>query len=301
MNLKADLRNEFRFMLRYILRQVFRIMTWFPGGACLLSLFYFFLSGVKGGRSMRVFWDGHGWCRVEPKVLIPLGPLFPLGTGIARDGLPNGEEIFGPRRKWWFRHYQPMEGDKILDIGSGMGEDTWVFSHAVGKRGRVIAVEAHPGTYQILRDFIRYNRLTNVDSYCGAVSMNSGQAIITDRPMSDWQLNSVSFDPNASPVAGHRVSAFRLDDLESVIGFSRIAFIKMNIEGAEALALEGARSTLFKTQHICVCCHDFLGPTTATKADVCRLLRACGFNLFFTDVNSPPYERDFVYGKRSSA
>ena len=249
---------------------------------------------------MPIFFGGRSWYRVEPKVLIPLGPLWPLGTGIARYGLPNGEEIFGPRRKWWFRHYQPMEGDKILDIGAGMGEDAWVFSHAVGKRGRVIAVEAHPGTYQILQDFARHNRLTNVDPYFGAASKNSGQAIITDRPMSDWQLNFVSFDPNTSPVAGHRIPAFRLDDLESVIKFPRVAFIKMNIEGAETLALEGARSTLTKTQHICVCCHDFLGPKTATKAEVCRLLRACGFDLFFTEANSPPYERDFVYGKKPS-
>jgi len=271
-----------------------------PGGAVLLSLAYFLLCQWREGRSAGVFWGGKSWYRVEPKVLIPLGPLFPLGTGIAGYGLPNGEEIFGPRRKWWFRHYQPMEGDKILDIGAGMGEDTWVFSHAVGEGGRVIAVEAHPTTCQILRDFIRYNRLTNVDSFFGAVSDNSGHAIITDRPMSDWQLNSVSFGLNASPVAGTRVPAFRLDDLESAMGFSRIAFIKMNIEGAEGLALKGARFTLSKTQHICVCCHDFLGPATETKAEVCQLLRACGFDLFFTDAASPPYERDFVYGKRTS-
>ena len=246
------------------------------------------------------FWEGKTWYRVEPKVLIPLGPLFPVGTGIARYGLPNGEEIFGPRREWWFRHYRPAEGDTILDIGAGMGEDAWVFSHAVGEKGRVIAVEAHPATYQILQDFIRYNRLTNIDPRFGAVSKESGHAMITDRPKSDWQLNSVSFGPDASPETGYRVPAFRLDALVFALESPRVAFMKMNIEGAEVLALEGARLALAKTQHICVCCHDFLGPATATKKDVCRLLQACGFDLFFTDAGSPPYEQDFVYGKKFS-
>lgn len=271
-----------------------------PGGAGFFSLAYFLLSKCLAGRSVAIFWEGNSWYRIEPKVLIPLGPLFPVGTGIARHGLPNGEEIFGPRRKWWFRHYRPAEGDTILDIGAGMGEDAWVFSHAVGTKGRVIAVEAHPATYQILQDFIRYNRLTNIDPRFGAVSKESGHAMITDRPKSDWQLNSVSFGPGATPETGYRVPAFRLDDLVFALESPRVAFMKMNIEGAEVLALEGAQLALAKTQHICVCCHDFLGPATATKKDVCRLLQACGFDLFFTDAGSPPYEQDFVYGKKFS-
>lgn len=282
------------------LRRLIEVLARCPSGAYLLSLLYFCVSTWKTGKPVKVFWDGRGWYRIENKVWIALGPVSPLGTGIARLGLSNGEEIFGPRRKWWFRYYQPVMGDKILDIGAGMGEDAWVFSRAVGERGRILAVEAHPTTYQILRDFIHYNRLPNVDPYFGAACNHPGRAIITDRPMSDWQLNSLSFGQNTSMTAGHGVPAFRLDDLEPVIGFPRIAFIKMNIEGAEALALEGAQHTLSKTQHICVCCHDFLGPATATKAEVCRILRASGFHLFFTEATSPPYERDFVYGKRVS-
>lgn len=280
------------------LRQMVGYLTRCPGGASFLSWAYFLLTRSRAGKAVRIFWEGKSWYRVEPKILIPLGPFFPLGTGIARYGQPNGEEIFGPRRGWWFRHYQPLEGDTILDIGAGMGEDTWVFSCAVGQSGRVIAVEAHPTTYQILKDFIRYNHLTNVAPYFGAASSNSGEAIITDLPMSDWQLNSVSLGANIAPVGGHRVPTFRLDDLAAIKGISKFSFMKMNIEGAETLALEGARSLLSKTSRICVCCLDFLGPSTATKTDVCRLLQAAGFDLFFTGTESPPYERDFVYGKK---
>lgn len=39
---------------------------------------------------------------------------------------------------------QPKAGDKILDIGSGSGWVTAIFSHIVGKEGKVFAVERIP-------------------------------------------------------------------------------------------------------------------------------------------------------------
>ena len=38
----------------------------------------------------------------------------------------------------------------ILDIGAGVGEDTLAFSKDVGPGGRVLSVEAHPGTFRML-------------------------------------------------------------------------------------------------------------------------------------------------------
>ena len=65
-------------------------------------------------------------------------------------------------REHWLRHYCAEEGDVIVEVGAGRGEDTLAFSRAVGKTGRVIAIEAHPGTYAILRRFCRLNGLSNV-------------------------------------------------------------------------------------------------------------------------------------------
>ena len=45
---------------------------------------------------------------------------------------------------YWLQHYRPQEGDVIVDVGAGRGEDTVTFSRAVGQTGRVIAIEAHP-------------------------------------------------------------------------------------------------------------------------------------------------------------
>ena len=49
-----------------------------------------------------------------------------------------------------------------MDVGAGVGEETLTFSRAVGARGEVICIEAHPRTHQCLEMLIRYNRLENV-------------------------------------------------------------------------------------------------------------------------------------------
>ena len=301
MNFQTGLRNALKVRVRSCFRRAAQIMTWLPGGASLLSFFYFCLSSWKGGRPLRIFWDGHGWYRVESKVSIPLGPNFPAFSGLVRHALPEGDEIFSLRRKWWFRHYHPKQGDVILDIGAGYGEDTWVFAQAVGPEGRVLSVEAHPSTFLFLTSFIRYNRLPNVVPLSVAVSRTGGYVSISDHEAEDWQLNSISLSPPHRSPRGHRVPAQRIDEIPFVHQCPRVAFLKMNIEGAEVLALEGAPEALSRTQQVCICCHDFLGPATATKQAVCRLLQAAGFELFFTPSDSPPYERDFVYGKKFSA
>ena len=47
----------------------------------------------------------------------------------------------------WYAFDQPMEGNTIIDVGAGIGEDAVVFSKLVGLSGRVVAIEAHPGTF----------------------------------------------------------------------------------------------------------------------------------------------------------
>jgi len=290
----ARLRSSARHSFQWLLQRIPLI----PGGAEGVSFFLSLLSRYWAGRPIHFFWDGDGWIRWEPAIRLPSGPLLPLGKKWLRSLEPNGEEIFRPRRKWWFRHYHPSSGDVIFDVGAGMGEDTWVFSEAVGRQGRVLALEAHPTTYRFLHAFVRYNHLDNVSIVFGAVCETSGRKIISTGPQDQWQANALLPEASSGALRGHPVPCYRLDDLPAVKALPKIAFMKMNIEGAEVLALLGAKQSLLKIENVCICCHDFLGPGQATKEKVCSLLRASGFDLFFSDPGSPPYERDFVYGQR---
>src|SRR4051794_36698192 len=63
----------------------------------------------------------------------------------------------------FFLHaYTPQKGDVVFDIGAGCGTEIPPFSRLVGPSGRVLAVEAHPWTCDLLRRTIAANRLQNV-------------------------------------------------------------------------------------------------------------------------------------------
>src|SRR4051794_22461299 len=44
--------------------------------------------------------------------------------------------------------YQPKEGDAVVDIGAGIGEQALVLSRLVGPTGKVVCVEANPEAFE---------------------------------------------------------------------------------------------------------------------------------------------------------
>jgi FkbM family methyltransferase len=237
------------------------------------------------------------WFRRHKDLAFPIAPRLRLKKHNIRSWHPKrNTELFGMREKWWFRSYLAKEGDFIIDVGAGMGEDTYVFSKAVGQTGLVLAIEAHPSTFKVLSSFLELNKIKNVKNVNLAASNTDGTLWLSSLPDGDWQCNSIVINETSENKV--KVRAMRIDDLPILIEQASIQFMKMNIEGAEVLALEGARQTLAKTKSVCICCHDFLGSSTATKNDVCSLLSEAGFTLSFTSPDSPPYERDFVYGTK---
>jgi FkbM family methyltransferase len=236
------------------------------------------------------------WFRRNSGIATPIGRRLRLRRNIIRSWTSSGQTDFGMRAKWWFRSYSPQEGDCIVDIGAGMGEDTHVFSKAVGAAGSVIAIEAHPATCKVLSLFVELNNITNVEINNIAVSDKGGILWMSSLPDDDWQCNSIATHEKSGNDI--KITAIQLDEVPFLANKDIIDFMKMNIEGAEVLALNGARRTLTKTRNICVCCHDFLGDDTRTKNDVCKILTAAGFSISFAAPDAPPYERDFVYGSK---
>ena len=96
------------------------------------------------------------------------------------------------------------------------------------------------------------------------------------------------------------VPARRIDTIAAELGIQRIDLLKMNIEGAEQLAIQGIGTLLDNTRHICVSCHDFLaddgGPDELrTKGFVREFLRERGFHVSTRDDAIDPWTRDYLY------
>jgi FkbM family methyltransferase len=59
-------------------------------------------------------------------------------------------------------HFTPKEGDIVVDIGAHIGLYTIISSKRVGANGKVVAIEAHPSNFEMLKSNIKLNQLTNV-------------------------------------------------------------------------------------------------------------------------------------------
>jgi FkbM family methyltransferase len=200
----------------------------------------------------------------------------------------------------WLRHYRPREGDIIVDVGAGRGEDTLTFSRAVGASGRVIAIEAHPLSFTLLRSFCQLNRLHNVTALHLALMDKPGTARIAEWE-SNWMESGVEWD---RPI-GAKVPAGTLEHVVREQRLDRISFLKMNIEGSERYALLGMMPVMERIAHICVACHDFRaeqghGDQFRTRAFVERFLLDHGFSVKSRADDQRNYVRDHVFGLRAS-
>jgi FkbM family methyltransferase len=209
------------------------------------------------------------------------------------------EQYAADTKDYWLQYYRPQEGDVIVDVGAGHGEDTLMFSRGVGESGRVIAIEAHPLSFAILKNFCQLNRLANVRPLHLALMDKSGKVSIADSE-SSWMENAISVD-DGSP--GIEVQASTLDQVCEEQGLKKIDFLKMNIEGTERFALLGAESFMRRADQVCVACHDFRadlghGEQFRTRAFVERFLIEHGFKLASRSDDPRDYVRDHVFGLR---
>ncbi len=127
------------------------------------------------------------------------------------------------------------EGDTIVDLGSHFGYYSLIGSKLVGKNGKVFAFEPFHESLQQLRDGIKANKFTNIIPVQKAVSNTSGEkkfylsSISNGRNTFNEKIPHDSFIP---------IPSVTLDDY---FGDTKIDFIKMDIEGEELNALEGAK------------------------------------------------------------
>ena len=196
--------------------------------------------------------------------------------------------------------YRPRSGDIVFDIGAGIGAETLLFSRLVGRTGRVVSLEAHPRTFKRLVDLCDVNRLGNVTSLQVAVSDNDGGVVISDL---EHHLHNTMLETNGD---GIEVPARRIATIAAELGITRIDLLKMNIEGAERLAIQGMGTLLANTRHVCISCHDFLadedGPEELrTKGFVREFLQQRGFQVTTRDDAPDPWTRDYVYAVNTEA
>jgi FkbM family methyltransferase len=271
-----------------------------PGGRFLLEKIATRVMGKNQVHDVEIAYIDGFWTRRVGRQFFPDGPRFEYSYSDFDAWKGQMEQYAADTREYWLRHYEPREGDLVVDVGAGRGEDTFTFSRAVGASGRVIAIEAHPLSFAMLKSFCRLNQLSNVTALHVALMDRPGTVTIAESE-SNWQENAV--DQNGGSM-GISVPAATLDDLCERQGINSIDFLKMNIEGAERSALLGMASMMTNIRQICVACHDFRsdaghGEEFRTRSFVERTLVKHGFTLASRCDDERQFVRDHVFGLRT--
>ncbi len=191
-------------------------------------------------------------------------------------------------------HYMPENGDTVVDVGAGVGEETIILSQRVGPTGKVFAIEAHPRTFQALSYLKEVNRLNNTFLSDKALSDQPGTIQIED---SDNSLaNSII---HSGSIRTYSVSAETFDQFVERNNIASIDFLKMNVEGAEQLIIKGMINSLPKIKRLAISCHDFRfhqgeSEFFKTKEIVSRFFQDHGFRVKIRNTSVPMVD-DYLF------
>lgn len=135
------------------------------------------------------------------------------------------------------------KGDVVIDAGACWGDTALYFAHKTGASGKVYSFEFIPDNIKLFK----LNRSINPDL--------EKQIELVEHPLSDKTGDLIYFNDNGP---GSRIefiafeeqtgstSTITIDDFVKNNNITKVDFIKMDIEGAEPSALEGAIETIRK-------------------------------------------------------
>lgn len=269
-----------------------------PGGRTLLSFLATRYARRLAGDGAAILYD-QGWLHRVDGVAFPDGPRFRFDANQIANWRERWRRLQDQLSDYWFVLYRPRPGDVVIDVGAGVGWDTLLFSRAVGPAGRVLAIEAHPRTFDRLAELCRLNRLHQTICLQRAVIARSGTVFIEDQE--DHEANRVFSQGHAEATIA--VPGTSLDELACEHALDRVDFLKMNIEGAEREAIAGMSDLIERTRHVVIACHDFRaedgeGEAFRSRETVIDFLRRHDFEILTRDDDPRPYVRDHVHARR---
>jgi FkbM family methyltransferase len=178
--------------------------------------------------------------------------------------------------------FSPKDGDIVVDVGAHMGRYTIIASKRVGPNGKVIAIEAHPGNFEMLNRNVRLNGLTNVMSINYAVySKETKIKLYLPGGESGYAVfNTVALTRTEEKFV--EVNANTLDSILQQNGIrpEEVNWIKIDVEGAEFEVLKGAHSILSKSKDI-VLLIEVHGDPNVYRPKVEKLLDLYSFKIEF--------------------
>lgn len=214
------------------------------------------------------------------------------------------------RHFFLFREYEPYEtyllesviepGMTVVDIGANIGYYTVKFAKGVSTAGRVYAFEPDANNMALLKRNLTLNHIDNVTCEQAAVMDKEGEL---DLYLSDVNFGDHrSFESNEVALnAGftRRSTKIRALALDDYLNGTKVDLIKMDIQGAEVIALSGMLQTLSNPDIILFCEFWPYGilESGSSYEEFLDILYGMGFSLYEIDETAhvvKPFSRQTV-------
>jgi FkbM family methyltransferase len=182
------------------------------------------------------------WLERHAPVVIPLD-----GSRIVLDGpgtLSRSLFLMGGRELEDEAAFRRLvrPGMTVFDVGANLGIYTLLAARRAGPGGQVHAWEPVPDLFDLLAQSVRLSRFRNVSLNRAAVSDRGGSMPMFLAEGTKSDIHALA--PSAERSRQIEVPVMALDEYAAERGIERVDLLKLDIEGAELLALRGAEGLL---------------------------------------------------------
>jgi FkbM family methyltransferase len=173
-------------------------------------------------------------------------------------------------------------GDIFIDGGAHVGMFTLVAAVRVGSTGKVLAFEPAPAARAELLQNLELSRFPWVEVSACALAECSGKRSFVAFSNDAWGSSSFAPPPEFAGGQAEAVATTTLDAAIAGLDQTRIRLVKLDLEGAEHAALQGASSLLRDVgpDFLIELEPEHLARQGTSAADVVRLFEQHGYRFF---------------------
>jgi len=174
--------------------------------------------------------------------------FFGVGAELLQAGHYAEQDIQGLAGVLSLRRQHCGDGVVALDVGANIGTHTVAWAKLMTGWGEVLAVEPQERVYYALAGNIAINNLFNARALQAVIGEHDGWIEI---PVLDHtkpaSFGSLELRPCSEEVIGQtpeRSERARMVRIDTILDTGRVDLIKLDVEGMELAALEGAEMTI---------------------------------------------------------
>jgi FkbM family methyltransferase len=182
---------------------------------------------------------------------------LPWGKYYRSAYIPHLRDQFFEYILTFFYEYPIRKGDVVLQIGASFGEETARFARAVGRKGRVIAVEPEPGNLKRLHDTFSADKYPQVTIVPKGAWKESGlrrffvggerEHRICDIPAKELTYEWWHVKDHLQESRYRSSTSFPVDTVDNIVkalALDRIDFVLIETNGSEPEVVQGMRKAL---------------------------------------------------------